>query len=234
MKKWALLQILAVLLVLIYGQICKANFKDMGISMLQTVEDTYNLKNCGLEFCFGDNPNTGDKEEDLYTNLCMYENDYITDSENASIVAIGEPTGNIRNYSQSFAQEVKITEVLKGTAIEINSNYFIYSNENFTLNENGQIMYTGLKNIMKKQNQYLLFLEPSELNGITDKDFYYLKGGFFSYLNISKNSELLMPNPIDMTQYNQLKNAEFFCTSKRILDKLNFIKGKIIENYIVA
>lgn len=234
MKKWALIQVIVVLFVLLYGQICKANFKDMGVSTLQTVEDTYNLKNCGLEFCFGDNPNTDDKESDLYTNLCMYQNDYIMDCERASIVAIGKATGNIKNYSQSFAQEVKITDVLKGTAIEINSNYFIYSNENFTLNKNGQIMYTGLKNIMKKQNEYLLFLEPSELNSIADENFYYLKGGFFSYLNISKNSELLMPNPINMTQYSELKDTEFFCTSKRILDKLNFIKGKIIEKYIVT
>lgn len=231
MKRWILLQFLTVILVAAFGLICRAQFSDIGLLDIKSLEDVSAL-DYGISFIFGDNPMIGDTEEDLYNNLITYENDYIKDMDLAPIIVVGHATGNIVNYRDSLGQEIVVDRIIRGHNITERESYYVYCVDCFELNQNGRIVYSGLKNLMNTKDNYLIFLEPSALNNCTEKKVFTLCGAFFNYLNLSEYSRNPIMVPIDEVTGSDLKDVEFFAGSQRMVDELNFIKSKIICNYI--
>lgn len=231
MKKWIGIQIIVILLVAFVGQICKVQFPDRGLMELSNIDDTYKIE-CGIEYYFGDNELTDDTEKELYENFLTYEEDYVKDSDLAPIVIIGRATGGITNYTNSLGQEIFVEKVLKGTGISEGNYYYVYGSENFLIDANGNTVYTGLKNPMKPNDSYLIFLEASILNELSQSHTYSLKGSFFSYLNLEKNGTYLISDPLTEVKYLDLMDTEFFVGSVRVLNQMNHIKSKIIEKFI--
>lgn len=139
---------------------------------------------------------------------------------------------SIANYSNSLGQEIYIEKVLKRTDITEGNYYYIYGAENFVIDTDGKTIYTGLKNLMKTDDFYLIFLEASILNEFSQSHSYSLNCSFFSYLNLEKNSTYFISKPLAEVKYLDLLDAEFYVGSERILDQMNYIKSKIIEKFI--
>jgi hypothetical protein len=167
MKRWFGIQIIIVFVVALFGLISKTQFTNSGILDIKNIEDTYKIDS-GLMYIFGDNKHTGDSEENLYNNLQKYEDDYVNDSNLAPIAIIGHSTGNLESYNSSFGQEIIVDKIIKGADIEEGGTYYVYSNDSFDL-INNKVVYNGLKNLMNPDCRYLIFLEPSKLNGLLKK-----------------------------------------------------------------
>jgi hypothetical protein len=227
MKQWIFSLSFITVCVLVFGLICKANFKDCGISNIKTYKDIYSL-NCGINYIFGC---TKDDEIESYDSFLKYENNYVKSLDKAPIVVIGKPTGNLANNLLSFCQEITIESIIKGDDLQQGKKYFIYNVDGFILNPNNQPIYDGIQNIMNKTSSYLIFLEPSELNKYT-KDTYRLYGSYFSYLNISNGKSYPIKTPLEDLKFNDLKDIEFFASSQRILDQIYKIKQRILDKYI--
>lgn len=88
----------------------------------------------------------------------------IEDTELTPIIIVGKSTGNYSQDFYSFGQEIIVEKVIKGLGIEENTTYFVYGTDGFSIDEFGNFIYTNVKNIMKKDLSYLIFLEPSLLN----------------------------------------------------------------------
>lgn len=228
MKRWYGSILVLLILVLVVGQVVKVNFRNCGIATIKTYDDIYAL-DCGMSYIFGE---SSSDEVSVYNSLVEYEEDYISDSDYAPIIIIGEPTGKYSQDSLSFGQEVLVEAVIKGDGIEEGEKYYMYGTDGFITDENQKVLYSNIKNIMKEGEEYLIFLEPSELNGKVPEKVFFLSGTFFNYLHINYSSDIIIEKEINNLKFNDLKDFEYFTKSKRILDRIYLIKEKIINKYI--
>src|SRR5690606_30167312 len=178
--------------------ICRLQFEDHGLLDLDNVEDTYALE-AGLEFILGDNEATEDTEEFLFNGFKKYEDDYVNDNDFASIIIIGEATENIKNYSNSMGQEVIVKQVLRGTDVEEGDTIFVFGVDHFGLINKDKIVYTGLKNLMKADKQYLIFMDSSGIEQVTKQHTYTLSldAPYFNYLDLTGDFSYPIEKSID-------------------------------------
>lgn len=221
MKKWFTYQLLIIFIVLIFGQICKANFIDHGVYKMKTIEDGYSLE-CGVDYIL-------DKKD--LDSFLKYQNLYIEPLDKYPIAVVGKPTGNIQQAIGSFGQEIIVEKVIKGTGIEEKSRYYIYNSYGFNVNSDNKLVYYDIMNVMNTDSYYLIFMNASELNPLTSVDSYTSMGYFFTYLNISIDRSFPVKGDLNSIKYADLKDSEFFARSQEIIDQIHIIKHKIIEKY---
>lgn len=220
MKKWLIGQLLIVFSVMIFGQICKANFTDHGLYRMKTFEDGYSLE-CGVEYILNK------KDLDSFVN---YQSGYIESVEEYPIVVIGKPTGNIEQALRSFGQEVIVEKVIKGSGIEEKNRYYIYNSYGFKVMSGNRLVYYDTTNVMNPDSYYLIFMKASELNPLTSIDSYSTYN-YFPYFNISRDRSFPIEGDLNSLKYTDLKESEFFASSQEIIDQIHKIKHKIIEKY---
>lgn len=228
MKRWTIGMITAILITLVFGQVSKANFKDCGIASIINDESIYEL-NAGMDYIFG---NTQENEEFIYNSLTEYEDDYVNDQDEASIIVIGTATGNYSQSAFSFGQEIKVKRVIIGTDVMTNDIIYVYNTDGFKADDSGRPVYTNIQNIMFENSEYLIFLDPLELNEYTEEHVYSLVGSYFSYISLSKRNTCPIKLPLETLQFNELKDFEYFASSERILEQIVIVKQKIIDKYI--
>jgi len=194
---------------------------------MKTYDDAF-LLDAGVLCYYG----TSEEDEKKYYEI-FSEYDYeLSPYAIPSIVVVGKPTGQISQCYMSFSQEITVEKVISGTGIEAGECYNIYQSYGFNINENNKIIYSEILNIMNPDSSYLIFLEPSELNGKASKNTYYYSDYFMPYLNLSSDYSEPITKNIEDLKFSDLKESEFFAGSQRILDQIYVIKKKIIKKYL--
>lgn len=231
MKLWRITIALTILIVFIVGQLLKLGFNDAGLAGLSHINEVYNL-DVGLEYMFGKDE---EDEERIYESLTEYENDYITAPLSAPIIVVGKPSGNIKQNRLSFGQEIVVEEVLKGEGlIETGESYYVYNPYGFSVDNEGRSVYTNIKNVMEPQNEYLIFLQASELNEYDSVPrSYSLEGSFFDYIKLTQQDSAVISEQLKKVKFMELQQYEYFSTSERILQKVKKIKQDIIRKLAI-
>lgn len=235
-KRRILVFLIFYILVGLIGQYGKTKFTDVGIeyaSHLNDFEDRKIQIESGLE-----------SKKEYKEHYMEYFDYYVTEWDDCECIVIGEPTGNYSSDSYLGTQEVQVHKVLKGMEEELLEQTIWVSDVNgFKWNEEKQVaMYADYRSLMQEGNQYLIFINTFQTaSGLSNekdinldkfgyKNYYSLAGGYFSYLNIDKDTTKLMPDSKDFIyRYGDIKDYEFFCKEESILEIRNEIKREIIK-----
>ena len=220
MKRWIIGQVIIIIMVALIGQICRFNFSNCGIAGLKTVEDTL-LLDCGVTYIF---------ENGMYKNMKMYEDDYVNDMDQASIIVIGEPTGEIIQDGERFGQEIIVKQILNDSGISEKDRFYVYNVDGFEMID-GKAMYYGGRSLMSKDSLYLIFLDTIPYDSVLPKKGYDLSGGFFSYLRLSNSISEPILGQSGQINYNDIYQYEYFAESQKILDQIYEIKNRIIDRF---
>jgi len=222
-KRFFLLQVLLVVLVTGIGQIGKAQMPKCGIQEVRTLDQVYEL----------DIILSSVLEDEDYDSFVKYKEDYVEDVEDAAIVAVIKPTGNIHTYYLNARYEIVVERVIKGDQSLENKVLHLFDSYNFAVSRMSEdkLGYHDIKNAMQPDHVYLAFFSPVELNNYLEEDAYRLDDSFFNYLDLDNDNTVPIDSP-EQTEFKEVKEFEFFASSQRMLDVLIEIKQKIIEKYI--
>lgn len=225
MRKWALVVILIVVLVLGVGMIGKSNFKDGGIISIKNMEDIRAL-NCNVNQIF--------TKEDVDAFMADYPVEFFEQAMQEYCVAVVKPMDNIHQYDFTMTQEVEIVNVIngeiqQGSAVEIVCDGGVYGQEyKYYVYDNDRPIFYGMINMMLPGNEYLVFVEPLETNEYTEKQRYRLAFDLFATWNLSDDYSKPIDKPINEICYNEYENSEFLCDTPETVEKLLSLKKEVL------
>lgn len=214
------------IIVLVIGQIGKQGFPPDLLGNVKKLEDIEELR-----FQFGYVDRKKDAKgyykdaKDMDDIKGKAENDYI---------AIVTPTENVTMRTMSVLQEVVINKIIKGEGLKEGDKIKIFENSCFYGQTEDKYVYIFdcAMNLMQTGDSYLIFFnEYKEEYG--NKKFYEACGGFFQYLNLTKEDNMsLVKDPNAVYTYGDFKDYEFFSTSEEALKARYEVKKKFIEVWI--
>ncbi len=217
-----------IMIAIMAGIIFRLRVPDCGLSKIENIEDI-KPGTIVISYAWGadGNDEEGMTEADFKKNGDQY------DVDTASVIAVAEPTGNLRQTEGSIGQEVIFKEIIRGNEfISAEQKGYVYQYYGFS-EADGVIQYMNTLNLMYPGNEYLIFLDASPLNPYMQEPAFILKSGFFGYINISgQNTKTLDKNYQDY-DFLELADYEFFSVSDKITDVLNNIREKILSQYLV-
>lgn len=225
MKRWIIFQLLLLAAVVCVGQIGKSTFTDSGAASLTSIDEAL-LLDSGIDYIFTS------KDLDSFKS---YEEQYVTDVDQASLVVLATPTGNLSQRHFSLGQEIKIDRVIKGnTQLKDTVTAYVFSQDGFVVADelHSGLTYYSIKNLMKPNHQYLVFINPLEINNYLKEPGYSLVSSFFNYLDLTSNASTITNIPLDKLRFSDLKDNEFYSNSQEVLEQLLNIKKQIITKYV--
>ncbi len=117
--------------------------------------------------------------------------------------------------------------IIKGNlSVGDQANVFLFSG--FSVDNRSRVQYDEVVNLMKPSNEYLIFLEESQLNGYTNKN-NFLSVVPPSYFNLSQTESQLVTT-LDIKWKNN-SDSEFFVSTQRILDEVYRLKEILFAQY---
>lgn len=208
------------------GIYCARSFTDCSLSSVTSINDLskYDIKNDYI---------MGKDDEDR---MCKHYSEefqlYIDDYKDTPIVAIVKSTEKFRQFTNSYMQEIDVIKVMKGEEyIKKDTKVSLFEYGGFKYSD-GCLIYQNCINIMKPDSEYLIFLEPSDLNKYKGKNSYSLyKSSCFSYICLERGSEMEVYNPKNTNIYNYIKLTQN-TTSKKIAESIAYAEDKIIAEFI--
>jgi hypothetical protein len=225
MKKWIVIQIAAVAILAIFGQVCKFNFPDNGLSAMNLQKDMLNGR-IGVEYVM---------DEGLYNSLVNYPDQYDNLRADAAVVVIASPTGRIFQEGEIFGQEIEVIKTLKG-AKQIKDDgfhdrFYVFGADGFRVCDDGRVKYQGGYGLMQQTSEYLIFLERIKYDALFPVKGYGLLGGFFGYIKLDNDDVGSSPIavPIQDLLYDDVWQYEYIAESQKILDRVYLMKDHILE-----
>ena len=218
---------------LLMGLIGKHSFRDNGVMGIRTLEDVRML-DCNVNQIFTR------KDVDAFINdLSVTFSKNLPDNTNVLIV---KPTNNIRQYDFTMTQEVKIIEVLtgsaeKGSLVELVAGGGVYDQRYKYIGDNyknSRPIYFGMMNIMFPDNLYLVFVNALNANNYTDTMRYRMAFSLFSAFNITDDYSIPIDKSANVISYNDFDNSEFLCESYDTLEKLLKFKQQVIDQFLTS
>ena len=201
----------------------KAGIPDCGIANLSNFCDLEG-KPIKLSYAYG-----ADVEEEL-TEDSFYGGKYDGIDE-AEIIAVVSPTGNLIQTDGSIGQEFTVHEILKGeNLISENQKAYVYRNSGICAKD-GRIEYENTENLMIPGCDYVIFMDASPLNEY-QAQVYILKTPYFGYVKISDEVTPTLKGTYTEYELWDLKNCEFFSTSEVVTNLLNKMRKEILEEFI--
>lgn len=214
-------------LAIIAGIIFRLRVPDCGLAEIDNVKDMQ-TKTIVLSYALG--ANNGD--EDSLTETSFKTNDSRYDVEAASIIAVVEPTGNIRQTEGSMGQEIVFQEIIKGSEFaSVQQKGYVYQYFGFHETD-GAIQFMNVLNLMYPENKYLIFLDASPLNTYMQNPVYILKSSFLGIMNINGHSTKTLNKNFQDYSFSELADYEFFSVSEKITSVLNSIKKEVLNRYL--
>lgn len=195
----------------------KSNQNIESDGQIKNIEDLY-ARDCIMDYAYGKNKRD---EKSKYKTFCQYEQDYIKEVLSAPVIICAVATGNIKQKTTSFGQEVLVEKVYKGASELEGEKIMVYTADGFVKAKRGW-NYMGIKNPMKKNQAYVIFMNEKENNVWT------LAEGTFNYLCIEKDQKRTV-NWSKQTKMEEYRDVEFFVTSERLMEQMLTIKHKILE-----
>lgn len=231
MKRWFILMTVLTISALLMGLIGKHSFRDNGVMGIRTLEDVRML-DCNVNQIFTR------KDVDAFINdLSVTFSKNLPDNTNVLIV---KPTNNIRQYDFTMTQEVKIIEVLtgsadKGSLVELVADGGVYDQKYKYHNyENSRPIYFAMMNIMFPDNLYLVFVNALNINNYTETMRYRMAFSLISAFNITDDYSITIDKPANEIRYNDFGNSEFLCDSYDTLEKLIKFKQQVIDQFLTS
>lgn len=222
MKKFLIIQAAILVCAVVFGVAGKVSFYDTGISGIQSLEDAYNFS-------------TPVYVKAIFTedNQAIFDSpdETLNQKAQSSYVLVVHSTGKVKQDFFTMSLRVEVEKVIKGdqsmsgTTIDIYSLGFAYVPDMAA----GPTFY-GECNFMKPEDEYLVFLDDLGINKYIDVPGYRFGDGFFSCLNLTRDSEEYLDTTAPI-QFGELKSMEYFAGSQKVLQQINLIKHKIIEKY---
>ena len=156
MKKYLIAVCVLVLISGICGFVTKKNFTDAGILSMRTIEEAENIP-FRFYTIFDESSSQG---------FTDYEDSYVEDCEQSEYIAIVMPTGLIVENVGKLSQEAEVQKVSKGSRELEGKKIYLSSTSGLAQIEedNNQIYYIGIKNLMQKGDRYLAFFRSIKLN----------------------------------------------------------------------
>lgn len=233
MKRWFIIMTSLTISSLIIGLIGKHSFVDNGIMGIRTLEDIRKL-DCNVNQIFTS------KDVDAFIN--DYPDTFFKNLPDNINVLIVKPTNNIRQYDFTMTQEVKIIEVLigsanKGSLVELVAGGGIYDQKYKYIGDNygnSRPIYFGMMNIMFPDNLYLVFVNALNTNIYTKTMRYHMAVSLFSAFNITDDYSIPISKPVNEILYNDFGNSEFLCDSYNTLEKLLELKKQVINQFLTS
>lgn len=229
MKKWGVLLLGLTVCTALIGLIGKSSFKDRGILSVSSIEDIKSI-----------NPNINQifTEADVELFIADYEEGRYENLSDDTEVWIVQSNDKITQYDFSMLQEVKILQVLKGTAeensiAEVVSSGGIYDQKyRYHSYDNEAPVFFGMMNVMLPKQEYLLFVKKMDVSKYTDKQYYRTAFPLFSYFNLTEDYAVALNASADTLRYNDVGNSEFLCDTQETVRKLMDFKQKVIGKFV--
>ncbi|MDE5589698.1 MAG: hypothetical protein K2J60_11270 [Acetatifactor sp.] len=212
---------------IIAGIIFRLTVPDCGLSKIENIED---IKSGTIVLNYALGADKGD--EDGMTEAGFAKNGDKYDVDSASVIAVVEPTGNLRQTEGSIGQEIIFKEIIKGNEfVLVQQKGYVYRYFGFRETDGG-IQYMNTLNLMYPGNEYLIFLDASPLNSYMREPVFILKSSFFGYVNISGQNTRTLDNNFQDYDFLELKDYEFFSVSEKITNVLNNIRKELLSQYL--
>ena len=208
------------------GIIFKLEAANCGLAEIDHVEDI-GTETMVLSYALGANSD----DEDGLTEASFKTNGNKYDVEEASVIAVVEPTGNIRQTEGSIGQEIIFKKIIIGEEYaSVQQKGYVYQYFGF-YEIDDKIQFMNVLNLMYPENEYLIFLDASPLNPYMQKPVYILKSDFFGYININGRNTKTLDENFQNYNFGDLKDYEFFSVSEKITNVLNGIMKEILNLY---
>lgn len=154
----------------------------------------------------------------------------ISELEQAPVIAIAKATGDLNLTRGTYGQEIVIEEVIRGEK-EISSGDTAWIYQYYGLEEvEGKVLFRNCLNIMKPEEEYLVFLQASPLNSYQKEQVYMLMNHILGYVRLDgmETKSLAMFEKVDFIE---LKDYEFFAVSEKVTVELNEARKTTLEKY---
>lgn len=232
-KKNLLATVLVTIFIICLGQFLKGFIEDYGIMDMCTISDMEEIT-FEFESVFNEEHEEGFQK---------YHEEYVSEALAEEFIAIVSPTGNITQRDGTLKQEVEVIDMLKGDS-ELEGetimlqdfsgiqHYFSTrldeNDEEYTVYTDNNLYYIGVANIMRPENTYVAFFRNEQLNDLYISDLYELNG-IFAYFKLDTADNLNTVTPQQKYTLNELKEFEYFSSSKETLQSIYSIKKDILE-----
>lgn len=141
-----------------------------------------------------------------------------------------------KTHSESIFSTVKVLDVYKGDDDKSGSNIFVYEESFFGYEENYSKSFftSGCYNLMKKNTEYILFLNNREFNdkympSEIEKNTYLVNNYAFGKYNISNDNPITLLDADKKYTYDQVASEEVITTSQEILDRYGQWEKNVLE-----
>lgn len=220
-KLWVLSLFSILIIVSVIGLFIKSNFKDSGLSGVKEFRDLENID-------FRITSPLGKINEELsYNQYNDYMDDIVNMLSNSSVIAIVEPTGRLDIGEQSLGQEFIVKSIIKGK-LSVGDQARVYLFSGFSVDSRSRVQYEEVVNLMKPSNEYLIFMEESQLNEYTKKK-NFLSVVPPSYFDLSQTESQLV-STLDI-KWKTNRDSEFFVSTQRILNEVYRLKKVLFAQY---
>jgi hypothetical protein len=226
MKKLIFIQIAVVAIIAVIGQVWRADAYANDPFLFRTQEDTLN-KGFGVEYVMG---------RDYSGSLINYPDQLDGLADDAAVIAIGQPTGEIFQEGMVFGQKILVQRIIKGAeklrAAGYEESFYAFCPDGFhDYYEDGKARYAGGYGLMQKSSQYLLFLEETKFDLLLPVKGYMILGGFLGRLKLDEDGVRSTPVdiPVDELKYEDIWDYEYIADSQEVLDEVYRMKEHVLS-----
>lgn len=212
---------LMICITVVVGILFRINMKDCGIAGLKHVEDI--PSGIMLEYAFGANGN----ESSGITEMTLQE------LENAPIIAVVSPTGNIEVAGNVGLQEFTIDRVIKGEELVSEGDVgYVHQAYFFGVLSNFSAYYREAINVMWPEYDYLVFLKESPLNEYQNRDVFFIVSSLLGCVRTDHSQTETLDEDYQSYDFLELKEYEFFSVSEKITEEQNKVREELREKYL--
>lgn len=212
---------------LIYAVAAKITADPYGIEKISTTDDLTNL-DIKIDYFMG---HTESAETAKIRDLEKNKELYIDMTAAAPVVLLVETTGTFRQYLGSYCQKVEILQVIFNAsqdALSAGDTVELFRTNGLNVVED-ELHFMDSPNVLYPGNQYLLFLQPSELNQLYRQKQYNLVDTQFSCIRLYDNEEQQVCSSEKLKDCQKMNH---FSMSPKVLDMIEDIENILIERYL--
>lgn len=172
-------------------------------------------------------------DNEIYPDM---EKEMLVNLQEAPIILRVKADGNIKYSFKTIKQHVIVEEIYNGENIQVNDSLYI-------MGENGMFVFPemyinmGFVNFLKKDQEYLVFLDRKLISPEQEDDNTYLLAQGDSYIlpvfNYNSTDNVTEePQGEDLyVPYKSVKNNEFFAKNEKTLSDFLNLKQQLVEKY---
>lgn len=233
MKGWKIWYLAIALIFLVsgvVGAILIHNAPDAGLKDVRTIGDLYSCQ-VRLEWAAGDDVDGSSTAKQTLDCLTSGQNDFLTPAEQAEIVVVASPTGNLEINTGTLGQEIVIHEIRRGEdTLSVNDKCMVWMGLGLQVMD-GQITWRSIINLMQPGHEYLLFLNDTTLNKKMNGSDYRLVDSWFPYVEIPFAPIEPLPDDVRTAPYSQWATYPSFTANQEIADAANAIVRELLNLY---